>query len=148
MPGPPPKKNGERRRRNAPRANTVLLPKEGRKGKIPRWPLSTHEPARWGEVWRLPQAVMWEKQHVEMLVARFVYLEDRLADPESKESQTASFWGTLRELEDRLGMSPVALMKLQWEISGTAAEDVPASHVTDSEADIINLQDRAGFSAG
>lgn len=149
MPGPAPKSNGQRRRRNAPRANTVKLPADGRPGAPPKWPLRTSELPGWAEAWALPQAVMWEKQRVEMLVARYVYLQYQLSDPESQESQTASFWGELRQLEDRLGLSPMALMRLQWEIDGSSAgnPDYDSPDNVDSDQDgnahVIDIRERA-----
>lgn len=146
MPGPAPKKNGERRRRNPPRANTVLLPKEGRAGAPPKWPLPGRAPRRWGELWKLPQAVMWERQGLENLVARYVALEAKINDPEEPESHNASFWGVLAKMEENLGLSAMAMMRLQWEVAGTTMETgAESSELPSGRADIINLQERAGF---
>lgn len=146
MPGPAPKRNSERRRRNAPRANTVKLPADGRKGRAPKWPFPSPQPKRWAQLWKTPQAVMWEKQHVEQLVARYVLLESKLADADSREAKTASFWATLRDFEDRLGLSPMSLMKLQWEVEGTTEDS--GEKFGPQEANIISLQERAGFNSG
>lgn len=145
MPGPAPKRNSERRRRNAPRANTVLLPKEGRAGPPPKWPLEGRAPRRWAELWALPQAVMWEKQGLYHLVARYVVLEAKINDPEDGISGNASFWGVLAKIEDNLGLNSMALMRLQWEVSGTAGSGDDAPERAEGQATIINLQERAGF---
>lgn len=121
MPGPPAKPNAERRRRNAPRANTTVLPAAGRKGRAPRWPLTTMQVEGWEEIWKLPQAVMWERMHAVEVVARYVELREKVSNPEFPESKNASFWGVLASLEDRLGLTPKAMLQLQWEVE--ASED-------------------------
>lgn len=122
MPGPPPKPNGERRRRNAPRANTTLLPAGGRLGPAPKWPLGGLPAEGWDDIWSRPQAVMWEKMGAAEIVARYLLLREKIADPAYPESQNASFWNVLTNLEDRLGLTPTAMMRLQWEIEGTTVQ--------------------------
>src|SRR5438105_9161569 len=65
MPGPPPKPDSQRRRRNLPMGGSfTYLPASGRKGKPPPWPLpapTTRELEVWRRLWRLPQAVAWER---------------------------------------------------------------------------------------
>lgn len=122
MPGPPPKPNGERRRRNAPRANTTLLPAGGRPGPAPKWPLGGLPAEGWDDIWSRPQAVMWEKMGADEIVARYLLLREKIADPAYPESQNASFWNVLTNLEDRLGLTPTAMMRLQWEIEGTTVQ--------------------------
>lgn len=119
MPGPPPKPNGTARHSRGPRANTVKLPAEGRKGRTPKWPFPTLKPKGWEEIWKLPQAVMWEAMYAENIVARYVELSEKVSNPEFPEAKNASFWNQLNNLEDRLGLTPMSMMKLQWEIEGT-----------------------------
>lgn len=91
---------------------------------------------------------MWEAMHAEAVVARYVDLRDRVMNPDFPEGQSASFWTTLTQLEDRLGLTPMAMMKLQWEIDGTADEgdnEDQAPGDNDADAHIIDLQARAGF---
>ncbi|MFL1999477.1 hypothetical protein [Microbacterium sp. A1-JK] len=51
------------------------MPKE-RSGRAPAWPLSSPATAKerslWSELWKLPQAIVWEEQRVERAVARYV----------------------------------------------------------------------------
>ena len=124
MPGPAPKPAAERRRRNAPRANTTLLPSDGRKGPAPKWPLPTLKAEGWDDIWKLPQAVMWERMHAEEVVARYIDLRERVSNPEFPESKNASFWGVLASLEDRLGLTPKAMLQLQWEVAPTEGDDL------------------------
>lgn len=119
MPGPPAKPMGEKRHTRAPRANTIKLPAVGRQGPAPKWPLSSFKPQDWDEIWKLPQAIMWERMHAELIVARYVELREKVSDSEFPESKSASFWQQLNNLEDRLGLTPMAMMKLYWEIEPT-----------------------------
>lgn len=116
MPGPAPKKDSERRRRNAPMANTVKLPAAGRKGTTPRWPLSGRTPKGWVGLWKKPQAVMWERNGDELLVARYLKLRNMVQDPVDISDVKPTVLGELRQMEDRLGLSPMALLRLRWEI--------------------------------
>lgn len=124
MPGPPPKPVGERRRRNATVAMTQL-PAEGRKGPAPDWPLpglptddeglfailEGREADLWDELWATPQAVAWERMRWLRTVARYVRFEVRAETGDLKAGAEA------RLLEDRLGLSPQAMLRLRWEVS-------------------------------
>lgn len=131
MPGPAPKKNA---RFGVGKSGWVSLPAEGRSGKAPAWPLSGRAPAGWAELWRLPQAVMWERDNSVVQVA--TYLLTRTAAHEALEvgEPNAALLSELRQIEDRLGLSPMALKRLQWEISETSASK--------PEGRVINARDR------
>src|SRR5690242_19553073 len=124
MPGPLPKPAGERRRRNATVAMTQL-PAEGRKGPTPDWPLPSlptddeglfatlegREAELWDELWATPQAVAWERLRWLRTVARYVRFEVRAETGDLKAGAEA------RLLEDRLGLTPQAMLRLRWEVS-------------------------------
>src|SRR5690349_16503502 len=114
MPGPAPKPVETRRRRNAPLANTLRLPAEGRKGDAPDWPLRGDAPAIWAELWATPQAVAWERLGWTRVVARYVNVLSLCEDPEA---MNAALLGEARQLEDRLGLSPMAMLRLRWEVA-------------------------------
>jgi hypothetical protein len=118
MPGPAPKPVDTRRRRNAPLANTLRLPAEGRTGDAPDWPLRGDAPDIWSELWATPQAVAWERLGWTRVVARYVNVLSLCEDPES---MNAALLGEARQLEDRLGLSPMAMLRLRWEV---AADEV------------------------
>lgn len=122
MPGPAPKPADTRRRRNAPLANTLRLPPEGRKGPAPKWPLSGEAPPVWAELWSTPQAAAWERLGWSRVVARYVVV---LADCEK--SLSVGLLGEVRQLEDRLGLTPMAMLRLRWEV---AADEVAAQRAT------------------
>lgn len=133
MPGPPPKRNV--RRRNA-RPDWVALPADGRKGRAPRWPLSGRVQRGWAELWRRPQAVMWERNHDEFLVARYLILRNTIQDELDHSVVNATAMAELRQIEDRLGLSPMAMKRLQWEI-GDAEQTKP-----EDDGVVIDAHDR------
>lgn len=118
MPGPPPKPDGQRRRRNASVAMTQL-PAAGREGPPLRWPYKGRPPALWAELCRLPQAVAWERMHMVRLAARYCR---KLLEAEQPDAMV-SLQAEVRQLEDRLGLSPMSMLRLRWEI---AADEVGA----------------------
>lgn len=112
MPGPAP--NPHARRRNK-RPDWLSLPADGYDGKIPGWPLrndpSESESELWMSLWRTPQAAAWIEGGFERVVARYVTITC-LVEIEP----TAALLGEVRQLEDRLGLSPMAMKRLQWEV--------------------------------
>jgi len=113
MPGPAPSPNP--RRRNA-RPNTVQLPARGYDGPVPDWPLSRSvkaEKEAWDQLWRLPQAAAWAQLNVTRTVARYVRA---LVVAENRDT-TAFHLSEVRQLEDRLGLTPMAMLRLRWEVS-------------------------------
>lgn len=126
--GPPPKAPGQRRRTN-PTVATTRLPAEGRQGDAPPWPLATsaaYDGDTWAELWSTPQAAAWERLGVGTVrvVARYVVL---LAEADVGEPKAAA---EVRQLEDRLGLSPMAMLRLRWEI---APDEVAAQRTAHTE---------------
>ena len=120
--GPAPKPNPVRSGRGLSQP-LMTLPAGGRPGKPPKWPLpgaNDDELALWASLWKLPQAVAWERIGSERVVARYCRL---LAIAEMRESAgaavrgVAGLLGEVRQLEDRLGLSPVAMLRLRWQIA-------------------------------
>lgn len=114
MPGPPPDPNARRRNSKAP---LVQLPAEGRSGPTPKWPLSKARKAEaeiWEELWSTPQAVAWERLGLGAIrtVARYV----RVLYEAEKPSATASIQSEARQLEDKLGLTPMSMLRLRWEV--------------------------------
>lgn len=130
MPGPPPKRGA--RRRNA-RPEWRTLPAQGRSGDPPAFPLgdpSVEALALWLDLWRTPQAVAWEALGWTRVVARYALL---VLDAE-KPDATGALLAEVRQLEDRLGLSPMAMKRLQWEIAAILVEDEGVSGVADLDA--------------
>lgn len=112
MPGPAPNPNA--RRRNA-RPNTVQLPAEGYRGPIPAWPLSRASAAEtkaWEYYWRLPQAQAWAQMQLTRTVARYV----RAVVIAEKAGAISTSLSEARQLEDRLGLTPMSMLRLRWEV--------------------------------
>lgn len=125
MPGPPPNPNARRRNR---RPGVRRLPAAGRQGEPPPYPLSRASKsvlAIWDELWHSPQAAAWEEYGWVRLVARYA----RLLVTAERASATAALLREVRQLEDRLGLSPMAMQRLRWEIveDGERPEAEPAS---------------------
>ena len=116
--GPPPKHPDQRRRRNATTGITQL-PMEGYQGPIPDWPLTEPSPAelaRWEKLWRSPQAAMWVRMYIDDAVARYVRNCLLVENDSHTTVALAHLHSEIRQLEDRLGLSPLALLRLRWEI--------------------------------
>lgn len=126
MPGPAPSANP--RRRNA-RPDTTVLPAAGYDGPVPAWPLSSadeDEQDAWERLWRQPQAAAWAKMSAERTVARYCRA---LVQAEQRDA-TAFLLSEVRQLEDRLGLTPMSMLRLRWSISvdelGAARQAPPA----------------------
>lgn len=135
--GPPPKKQQQNRRKAGQQGQAcVLLPAAGRPGAPPRWPLpkpSAEEKKIWKELWATPQAVAWESFGWTRTVARYVRC---LVDAEQSGAMV-TLLGEVRQMEDRLGLSPMSTLRLRWEI----VEDEP-QYVGESGAEIIAIPER------
>lgn len=85
------------------------------------------ELALWREVWATPQAVQWERLQWTRTVAQYVRWSVHGENGNLEAAKEA------RQLADRLGLSPLALLRLRWEIvdmpgrPSTAAEPPPAA---------------------
>ncbi|WP_313547498.1 hypothetical protein [Corynebacterium sp.] len=94
----------------------VRLPAKGRTGAVPKWPLSGRAQKGWAQLWRLPQAVMWERQQSYFAVARYLRLRNAVDAVGSAEAIRPSLLAELRHLETALGLNPKGLQVLGWEI--------------------------------
>lgn len=165
MPGPLPEPN--RRRRNAPTIPTTKLPAAGRAGRVPSAPswceLAKAGKAWWAWAWKTPQAAAWSVGD-EPMIARRAALEDDLAALAAVESLDLAdvleqddarrlrdvitrlaalatgrlqIMREMRELDDRLGLTPKGLAALRWTI---VAPERPAD--TKAPSSVARLDDR------
>lgn len=133
MPGPAPSANP--RRRNV-RPGTVQLPAHGFDGPAPDWPISDADDAEleaWNSLWRLPQAAAWQQMNVARTVARYVRA---LIVAESRES-TAFQLSEVRQLEDRLGLTPMSMLRLRWEV---VADELAAAREPKKQSEAPRLR--------
>lgn len=114
MPGSPPKHPSQRRRRNN-KPDLLALPAEGRKGRAPKWPLpgqTSAESVVWSEMWHTPQAAAWDRLGWNRTVARYV----RFLVQSEKPDSSVALLSEVRQLEDRLGLTPMSMLRLRWEV--------------------------------
>jgi hypothetical protein len=110
-----PKSGARQPNRGLGAAPHVLLPAAGRRGRPPAWPLEEQTPRErvlWRALWRAPQAVAWEQLGWPDVVARYARVVAEAERPGAGPSVRAE----ARQLEDRLGLSPVAMLRLRWAI--------------------------------
>lgn len=96
------------------------------------------ETVLWAELWSTPQAVAWERLRWTRDVAQYVRwkIKAELGDLEaSKEA---------RLLSDRLGLNPLALLRLRWEI---AADEVAEQRTTRTKRTAAAVRSRRGLKA-
>jgi hypothetical protein len=121
--GPLPKNPTQVRRRNGDPlgASAQRLPASGRVGDPMPWPLpvsigATQQHARelevWTRLWATPQAVAWERLGWTDVVARYA----RLIVQAEVYGAKPAFLAEVRQLEDRLGLNPLAMARLRWTI--------------------------------
>lgn len=131
MPGPPPNPNARRRNK---RPEWKKLPAAGRQGDPPPFPLpgrSKTLASLWESLWSSPQAVMWEQLGWTRVVARYAKL---LLAAEKRDAPVALL-AEVRQIEDRLGLTPMSMRRLQWEIeSDTDSGDEAPAGVASLEA--------------
>lgn len=125
--GPAPKPDADRRRANAPTFGWVDLPAEGRTGPTPPlpapppwlselggWPVATR--VAWAEMWRSPQATQWAPSGISLHHWAEMHAVAAIKGP------TAAALAELRQIEDRHGLNPAALLRLRWRIADREAQ--------------------------
>lgn len=133
--GPPP--NPQHRHRGKTLSNANLsLPPDGRQGDPPIWPLPKPKAAErtvWAQLWVTPQAVAWENLGWTRAVARYV----RVLVEAEKPDASAAMLGEVRQMEDRLGLSPMAMLRLRWTIGDEAD---PAFAAVEDDEDLAEVR--------
>lgn len=79
---------------------------------------SANERKLWAELWKTPQAAMWEKLAWGRDVAQYVRHKVRAEAGSLDDAKEARQWS------DRLGLNPLAMLRLRWETE--RAEDAEA----------------------
>lgn len=123
MPGASyPSPDDQRVTRHPQKFGWVDLPAEGREGAPPKLPTDRkwHAETRkwWGTLWSKPQATMWEQDGSTLwTLAR---LHD---DMVSGRSEPVKVSPEMRQIEDRHGLNPKAMLQLRWRVAAVEAED-------------------------
>ena len=132
-----PKPDGQRRNHNQPLGGKVRrIAATGYASEVPKWPLSKESKRElqfWTRLWTTPVSVAWEDLGWNDVVARYARLMAIAEAPNSPGVVLTE----VRQLEDRLGLSPMALLRLRWEI--VSSEDAPAA--TD-DGKVLDIRDR------
>lgn len=133
MPLPP---NPNAVRRNS-RVGPLILPASGRSEPPPPWPLSEppldDELDAWAQMWATPQAVAWETLGWTRTVARYCMLLVVSERPEAK----VTLLSEVRQLEDRLGLTPKAMRALLWQVAPDEVGEKRGARVATSMRDHI-----------
>lgn len=119
MPGPTPKSKDERRRRNPPVHEWVVLgaPFEGDIPELPR-PKKNWKPLTrlwWETIWRSPMATQWNPGDVPGLV-ELAFLRQAFMEGDM------SLKSEVRQRADRFGLTPKGRRDLRWVITEADAE--------------------------
>ncbi|MFF7191781.1 hypothetical protein ACFZAR_43070 [Streptomyces sp. NPDC008222] len=112
--GPAPDPSALRRERDA--GEWTILPAEGRQGATPEWPLSEQsirEAELWGRLWRMPQALMWERYGQELEVALYVR---RFSEAELMDSRV-NLSTLVRQMADSLGLTTPGMRANRWRVA-------------------------------
>lgn len=146
--GPPPDPDALRRDRDA--GEWTTLP-GAHTGAVPAWPLpdqDEREAELWTQLWTYPQAVMWERQHQQHLVAIYVR---RLAEAEARESAT-NLNTLVRQMADALGLTTPGMRANRWRIASPRTATIPATKENDEaparRSNVVSMRDRARRAAG
>lgn len=121
-----PLSNPSARRRNLPSTAKVQLPMEGYDGPIPEWPLfemTDKEQFRWEQLWRTAQAAAWVRMHIDLTVAMYVRVLLAVEHDAKNNMATAQTVNSMTAMQDRLGLNPQALKRLEWEVVADEVED-------------------------
>lgn len=86
----------------------------------------------WSALWHTPQSIAWEELGWTRAVARYACLLDAVESGGSG-GLDVRILAEVRQMEDRLGLSPMAMRRLQWEIE--------AAPVGAGKAGVSNLDD-------
>jgi hypothetical protein len=122
MPGPIPKPESQRRRRNRPQ--TRRLTADRSTTGVPPLDADVLPSTRewWKKVWASPMAQEWLAADSPALV-RLALMLDKV----ERGGSSSRLLAEIRALEDRFGLSPLARRRLQWELDEADAETKAAS---------------------
>lgn len=114
--GPPPDAGSLRQARLGGTGQWASLPAEGRAGRPPRWPLTEQtdrERVLWRELWKRPQAVMWERLDQRYEVALFARNLERAERP----GASIELQKVVRAYLDSLGLSVAGMLRNRWRLA-------------------------------
>lgn len=96
------------------------------------------ETALWRELWRTPQAVAWERLRWTREVAQYVRWKTLAELGDIDASKEA------RQLSDRLGLNPLAMLRLRWEVAADEVGEARAQKSTVRRLKAVDPQAATG----
>jgi hypothetical protein len=116
--GPPPDPNALKRQRDG--KEWTKLPAVGRLEAAPEWPdevdpANEQELLMWRRIWMSPQAIIWEADHVQDMVAFYVRTYLEAMHPRAG-AQARTF---VKQMSEALLLTPAALGSQKYVIEGT-----------------------------
>jgi hypothetical protein len=114
-----PKPDGAKVTRHAPKFGWVDLPAcwEGDAPRLPDWrEWDARTLGWWAALWARPQAAMWQSDGSSLFVLA-VLVEDLIAGGRADAARLAE----MRQIEDRHGLNPKALLQLRWRVVDESA---------------------------
>lgn len=139
---------GERIRRNLNQPVWKKLSDNARP--VPAWPGPADAPAEaidyWTAVWSSPMAAMYDDTD-QLTIVRASLLHAAAMSGDMMRGRAPDGLSELRQLEDRLGLSPKARRSLQWEIdsaagNGTAAKGAEVHPIDERRAEREKRRER------
>jgi len=113
-----PKPDGQKVTRHAPKFDWTTLPARGRQGPAPKLPATRKwtKPTRdaWALLWSKPQAVAWDQDGSTMFAWAECHHDSLVAS--RNERSVSAIHGEMRQIEDRHGLNPNAMLQLRWRI--------------------------------
>jgi hypothetical protein len=94
----------------------------------------------WQYLWRLPQAVAWEELSLVRTVARYALVLGLGEKP----GASPALLSELRQLEDRLGLNPLAMRRLFWEVTDGTGQVVEEDEQGRPVASLAAYRQRSG----
>lgn len=134
--GPPAQRDSLRHGRNGD--NWQHLPRSGREGDPPAWPLTRpnkFERETWEREWRRPQAIAWEALGWEVQVALYVRTLRAAAGPKATSGNTTNL---LRQMVN-LGLTEDGMARNRWVIDGGPVEVQRPRPATSTARDRIRM---------
>lgn len=108
------------------------LPQE-RTGRVPAWPLMSKataaERSLWSSLWKLPQAILWEEQHVERDVALYVRMRIMVESGTEAAAKVTSVRDQARTLLLEMG----SLLKAGYRVRSESVSPVVRSSAADAK---------------
>lgn len=124
--GPAPDPAALSRGRRGDVSGWTTIPRERRRGRPPKWPLSeqgAREAELWADLWKRPQAVMWAQLDQRYEVAMFV----RNLGRAEKWDASIELQKVVRQYLDSLGLSVQGMLRNRWRLAEPAPRPSAAS---------------------